>query len=272
MEDINIITSETEPLPRYFAKAWKYKGLIITFAKRDLRIKYAQTFFDVFWILIQPLPSIVIFTFFFGKLIKVNTGALPYPVFALTGLVAWNFFTNLAGSVGNSLIESQSLLKKIYFPKIIVPFSKILVSGVDLLISFALLIVVMLLFSVYPSWKIIFLPCFFLFNILCGLSIGIWIAALTYRYRDFQHFAPNVINFSIWLTPVFYPTTVLPQRLHSLMYLNPMAFVIEGYRFALAGDKCPSIYFMISVIPVLILFVLGLLYFRRIEDEIADFI
>jgi lipopolysaccharide transport system permease protein len=272
MKEVNIISAERDALSDYIRKVWKYRSLIITFAKRDLKVKYAQTFLGIFWILLQPIPSVVIFAFFFGRLMNADTGMLPYAVFALTGMIGWNYFTNLTSSIGNSLIDSQHILKKIYFPKIILPLSKVLVGGVDFLVSFALIILAMLFFSVFPNWKIIFFPLFFLFNILTGFCIGIWISSLTFRYRDFQHVAPYIINFCIWLTPVFYPITLLPKQFTSLMYLNPMAFVIEGYRFTLVGDKAPSPYFLISVIPVLLLFVLGLLYFRKIEDEIADFI
>ena len=272
MEEVKIITADREPLLTYLSKVWINRSLIITFAKRDLKIKYAQTFFGIFWILLQPLPSIIIFTFFFGRIIKVDTGKLPYPLFALVGMIGWNYFTNLTNGIGNSLIESQHILKKISFPKIILPLSKILVGAVDFLVSFALIVLALIMFRVVPDWKIIFFPFFFLLNIVAGFSIGVWISSLTFRYRDFQHIAPYIINFSIWLTPVFYPTTILPPHLSKLMYLNPMAFVIEGYRYTLVGDKMPSPYFLVSIIPVLILFVAGLLYFRRIEDEIADYI
>ena len=271
-EDVNIISSERDSLWLYLSKAWKYRNLVITFAKRDLRIKYAQTFFGIFWILLQPLPSIIIFTFFFGKLIKVDTGKLPYPLFALSGLIGWTYLTNLTSSIGNSFIESQQILKKIYFPKIILPLSKVLVGATDFLVAFTLIILAMLFYSVSPKWTILFFPFFFLFNIVTGFAIGIWISSFTFRYRDLQHFAPYIINFCIWLTPVFYPTTILPSAYSSFMYLNPMAFVIEGYRFTLVGEKAPSPYFLLSVVPVLFLFVLGLWYYRKIEDQIADYI
>jgi len=272
MSDITTISAQQDSIFTYLRKLWEYRSLAITFAKRDLKIKYAQTFLGVSWILIQPIPSILFFTFFFGYMIKMDTGVLPYPVFALTGMIGWSYFTTLASSIGNSLIESQHILKKIYFPKLILPLSKVLVAAVDFLVSFVLIVLAMLLFSVYPGWQIIFFPLFFFLNILTGFSIGIWISSLTFRYRDFQNVAPAIIGFCIWLTPVFYSTTFLPPKLNYIMYFNPMAFVIEGYRYTLVGDKVPSPYFLISVIPVLLLFVLGLLYFRKIEDEIAEFI
>lgn len=272
MEEVKIISAEPDSLQVYVSKLWRYRSLITTFAKRDIKIKYAQTLFGFFWVVLQPFPSVIIFTFFFGTLIKVDTGLLPYPVFALAGMIGWNYFTSLTNGVGSSLIESQHILKKIYFPKLLLPLSKILSSGVDFLIAFAVVVIVMLFFGVLPGVSVLVLPLFVLLNILCGFSIGVWISALTFRYRDFQHIAPYLINFSIWLTPVFYPATILPNKLEYIMYLNPMAFTLEGYRYALAGGAAPSSRYLISIIPVAILLLSGLWYFRRIEDDIADFV
>lgn len=272
MENTHVITKERDGAGEYFRKVFRYKNLVFTFAKRDLKIKYAQTLFGVFWVLLQPLPSVIIFTFFFGRLINVDTGALPYPIFALTGMIGWTYFTNLAFGAGNSLIESQSILKKIYFPKLILPLAKVLSAGVDLLLSFVLIIGAMFFYKLHPGISILYFPLFLGLHILCGLTAGIWISALTYRYRDFQHFVPYIINFAIWLTPVFYPSTVLPPNLAYVMYFNPMAFVVEGYRFALVGGHGPSLQYLYSALPVLFLFAAGLWYFRRVEDEIADYI
>ena len=268
----NVITPEIEPLGKYLQKVWRYRSLILTFAYRDLKVKYAQTFLGFFWVLLQPLPSVIIFTFFFGTLIHVDTGLLPYPVFALIGISGWNYFTNLTSSVGNSLVESQFILKKIYFPKIILLLSKILVGGCDFIITFMLIVVAMLFYRVMPSISLVYFPVFLVFNIITGFSIGIWISALTFRYRDLQYIAPYIIVFSVWLTPVFYTTTILPKNVEYLMFFNPMAFVIEGYRFCFAGGQPPSTRYLMSVIPVFILFFTGLWYFRKVEDDIADFV
>ncbi|MBK8659417.1 MAG: ABC transporter permease [Bacteroidetes bacterium] len=152
------------------------------------------------------------------------------------------------------------------------PIAKILAGGVDFLMSFIVLSAAMLLFKVTPSIGIILFPAFVLYNILAGFAIGIWISALTFRYRDIQHIAPFVINFSIWLTPVFYPSTVLPDSLNFIMYFNPMALVVAGYRFALGNGQMPDYHLLLSVIPTLFLLASGLMYFKKVEDEIADFI
>ncbi len=272
MSEVKIINDRPDNAAGYIKKVWKYRSLILTFAKRDLKVKYAQTYFGIFWVLLQPIPSVVVFTFFFDRLIKVDTGVLPYPVFALVGMVGWTYFSNLTNGVGNSLIESQHVLKRFYFPKLILPIAKVITGGVDFFVTFLVIIVAMILFRVYPSYTLVFFPVFLLLNIIAGFAIGVWVAALTFRFRDLQHVAPFVINFAIWLTPVFYPTTVLPSSLSYIMYFNPMALVVAGYRYSLAGDQLPDYHLLISVIPVLVTLVLGLRYFRKVEDEIVDFI
>lgn len=254
----------------YLEKLWMYKSLIMTFAKRDLKVKYSQTFMGILWVFLAPFPSVIVFTFFFARIIKLNTGFLPYPVFALTGLIGWGYFSNLNVGIGTCLIESQNIIKKIYFPKMILVLSKVISAGIDFIVSFFVILIVMLYVGLTPKWTIIFLPLFVVLNIICGCAIGIWIAALTFRYRDLQHFAYQVLNFSIWLTPVFYPTTILPPGLGYIMYANPMAFVIAGYRYTLSGTSMPSSHYLISIIPLFFVLVSGLFYFRKVEDQVAE--
>ncbi len=272
MDNIKVISAEPDSFSTYVGKLWKYRSLILAFARRDIKIRYAQTRLGVIWVLLQPIPSVLIFTFFFGKLMNVDTGLLPYPVFALAGMAGWNYFTNLTDNVGNSLLESQHVLKKIFYPKMIMPLSKLLVCTIDFMIAFTLIVAAMLIFRVMPSLTLLFFPVFVLLNLLTGFALGIWICALTYRYRDVRHFMPYLINFGIWLTPVFYPATILPQSLSYLMYFNPMALVIEGYRFSLSGGQLPNTGYLMSLVPVIVLLISGLWYFSRVEDEIVDYI
>lgn len=272
MRSTKIITAESDSLPKYIGKLWKYRSLVVTFALRDLKIKYAQTYFGIAWAVLQPIPSVIIFSFFFGYLIKVDTGHLPYPIFALIGLIAWSYFTNLVSSIGNSLIESQHILKKVFFPKMILPLSKVLFTGSDFAISFILLLIAMPFFGIMPGLEILILPVVLIFHVICGLALGIWVSALTFRYRDSQHFIPTLINFSIWLTPVFYPTTILPKQLANVMYFNPMALVLESYRYALGSGHAPNTNYLWSVIIALVALGTGLYYFSKVEDQIAEYI
>lgn len=269
---ITILTPLSDSSYFYFNKVWKQRDLIITLAKRELKIKYAQTYLGFFWVILQPFPSVILFTFVFDTLIKLDTGRLPYPVFALIGMIGWGHFTNLTSGIGGSLIESQNILKKIYFPKIIIPLSKILVSGTDFLISFGAVVIVMIFLGQAPTRTIIFFPLFLSYNILAGFAVGIWLAALTFRHRDFQLVSPSIINFLVWLTPVFYPSTILPANFKWFLYLNPVAFTIEGYRYTLVGSDPPSIYYFASALPILIFLITGSWYFRRIEDKITEYI
>lgn len=240
-------------------------------AIRDIKVQYAQTALGFLWSVIQPLTSLLIWTFFFDKLIDVDTGAIPYPLFAFTGMIGWYFFSHIFNHAGTSLVNSQDLIRKIYFPRIILPLSKVLVGMVEFSISLTLLFIMMLIMGVPPTINVLFLPFFILFNIITGLSFGIWLSALTIRYRDFQHIIPYLINLGIWLTPVFYPSTIIPKEYNFVLYINPMSAVIAGYRWCLFGGELSANY-LYGFIPVVILLVTGFIYFRKSEATIADHI
>lgn len=269
---IKVIQNEVLGSRAYLRRCWEYRHLLIGLAKRDIKAKYAQAVLGILWSLLKPLTGLAIFTLFFDNLLKVNTHEIPYPVFAFTGLTSWYFFTYIIASGGTSLMESQDLLKKVYFPKLIMPLSKVLVGFLDFALSFILLILLMVLSGYGLRWQIVFLPLFIILNMLAGLSVTIWLSALTVRYRDFYHIIPYLVNFSIWLTPVFYPGTLIPEAYNWALYINPMAGIIAGFRWALLGDFFPSIYYLVSFVFMIILLVSGFFYFKMIEKEIADLI
>lgn len=256
----------------YTHRLWTYRRFVGVLARRDIKAKYAQTILGVLWIIIQPLTGLAIFTLFFQELIPLDTGTIPYPLFAFTGIVAWYYFAYIVMAAGNALTENQDLIKKVYFPKLILPLTKVLVGFIDFAITFSLLLVGLLLWGFELRWAILGVPFFLLLNILSGLAIATWLSALTLRYRDFQHIIPFLVNFGIWLTPVFYPGTIIPAEYSWALYINPIAFVIAGFRWALLGDVLPSVYYLASLIPVLFLFFTGLLYFIRSERKIVDFL
>jgi len=244
----------------------------VAIAKRDLKVRYSQAFLGVLWAVIQPLTGLVIFTIFFDRLVKIQTPGMPYPLFAFSGMVSWFFFTHIVTNAGASLVESQALIRKVYFPRILLLFAKTIVGLVEFGISMILLILLMLVMGFPPRWSIILLPLFVLLNIAVGLSIAIWLGALTIRYRDFHHIIPYLVNFSIWLTPVFYPVTLIPPKLEWLVYLNPMAATIAGFRWALTGGPLPDKNYLLSLVPIVALLISGFAYFRRVEDEISDYV
>jgi len=267
-----IIDSRNTVLRLDFKKLYAYRSLIMIFAFRDLKVQYAQTFLGILWSLLQPLTGLLIFTFFFNYVIKVDTGGIPYPLFAFSGMISWYFFSSLMAQSGTSLMQSQYLIRKIYFPKLVLPVSKSLSCFAEFFIAFLLLVFLMIIWGYYPSLNIVFLPFFVLANLFTGLAVGLWLSALTIRYRDFYHIIPYILNFGIWLTPVFYPTTLLPESIRFLLYFNPMAGVISGFRWSLLGGAPPSPYYLVSLVLVLIIFISGLFYFRKMETKIADLV
>jgi len=267
-----IIQSRKQSLWQYLGRVNQYRHLIISFARRDIKVRYAQTILGVLWSVIQPLTGLVIFTLFFDQLIKIDTNGVPYPVFAFSGMAAWYFFAYIIGAAGTAVFSSQDIIKKIYFPKLVLPLSKVLIALVELGISLGLLFILMLLMGYWPTWRILFLPFFIVANSIVGLAVAIWLCALTARYRDFHHIIPYLINFGIWLTPVFYPSTLLPEKYASFLYANPMAGIIEGYRWALIGGTSPSLWYVLTFALVGIVFIAGLKYFQKIEHEMADYV
>jgi len=247
--------------------------MILMFAKRDLKIKYAQTALGLLWTIIQPLTGLLIFTFFFNQVIKLP--GIPesgYAVFAFTGMTSWYFFSYLVYHASTSLINGIELAQRIPFPKIILPISKVLVGSVDFAISMILLFILMLIKGIYPGWQILALPFFVLVNIAVGMAVGIWLSALTIRFRDLQHIVPYLINFGIWLTPVFFPATLIPEKYSGFLFFNPMAGVVEGFRWSIwEYGEFHNGYF-IGIGLALIALVFGVLYFKKAEDRMIDII
>lgn len=253
-----------------------YKDLFLILAYRDLRVRYAQTFLGFAWAILQPLITLIIFTLVFGRFVKVNTFGIPYPVFALCGMSAWSYFGFVMNQAGTSIISAQEMIKKIYFPRLVIPLSKAVVGFVDFAVALIILAVLMIYYNVSFSFNVIFLPAFILLTILAALSVGIWLSALTIRYRDFQHVTPFLVQIGLYVTPIAYPTETVMQSLPEwgifLYYLNPMAGIVEGFRWAILGLNPPDAYAYISFVMTLILFVTGLMYFKRVERIMADIV
>lgn len=234
-------------------------------------MRYSQTKFGILWSFIQATTAALVTHYFFGILLGIKIPDVPYIVYAFPGMMAWYFFSHIVNNSGTSLIQSQEIIKKIYFPKLILPLYKTFVSLVEFLIWFVIFIAIVTIAEYPVSWKFLLLPAGILLNIICGLSIGIWLSALTIRYRDATHIIPYLIGFGVFITPVFFETAMIPQGYHFLIYLNPMAGVIAFYRYCLL-DEGISLNYVLGIIPVVLLFVSGLYYFRRVEGIIADVI
>lgn len=271
-DQITVINKRQSSLFTYLKQAWNYRSVSVAIAKRDLKVRYSQAFLGVLWAVIQPLTGLVIFTVFFAQLLKIETPGMPYPLFAFSGMVSWLLFSHIVSQAGASLVQSQELIRKVYFPKVLLLFAKTMVGLVEFGISVILLIVLTLFMGWFVSWSIIFLPLIALLNVAVGLSIAVWLGALTIRYRDFHHIIPYLVNFGIWLTPVFYPVTLLPPKFAWIMYWNPMAATIAGFRWSLMGGPLPEKNYLLSLVLVVGLLITGFAYFRKVEDDISDYV
>jgi lipopolysaccharide transport system permease protein len=271
-----IVDSSDSALKLNLKELFAYKDLFVTLAYRDLRVRYAQTFLGLLWAFIQPATTLIIFSIIFGKFVNVDTGGIPYPVFAVTGISLWTYFSFVLSQSGGSIIGAQDMVKKIYFPRLVIPISKALVGFVDFAVALIILVILFLYYGITPSSNAIFIPVFILLTIISSLAVGIWLSALTVRYRDFQYIVPFLVQFGLYLTPIAFPTSIvinsLPKWATILFYLNPMAGIIEGFRWSLLGGDAPSTYFWVSIIIVFTLFISGIYYFRKVERTIADII
>lgn len=239
-------------------------------------MRYAQTTIGFLWAFLQPVVSLIILTIVFNKFAGVQTGEIPHIVFTAASLSIWTYFAFVMTNSGGSIIASQGMIKKIYFPRLIVPLSKAVVGFIDFGIALILLIILMIYHGVVPSSNIWMAPFFILIGIIAALSVGIWLSALTVRYRDFQHIVPFMVQIGLYVTPVAYPiteaSTKFPEYLMTLYYLNPMAGVVQGFRWSIFGGEVPSNMMFISFGMIAFLFITGLMYFKKVEDQMADYV
>lgn len=272
MSEIRIIENKRNTLVKLeFKKIWKYRELMFMFAARDIKLQYIQTKFGIIWGFIQAFTAAFIVNLFFGILIKIDTGDVPYIIFAFPGIMAWYYFSYILNSAGTSVLQSQHIIKKIYFPKLILPLYKTIVGFFDFIIWFLVFILIALYYQFPLSINVIFLPLAIIMNIITGLSIAIWLSSLTIKFRDAFLIVPFLAGFGIFVTPVFFPGAMIPETYQFLIYLNPMAGVIALYRHCLLGSEF-MIEYLYGFVPVVILFISGLYFFRRNEAKIADII
>lgn len=247
-----------------------YKDLFVTLAFRDVKVRYAQTFLGLLWAFLQPLITLLIFVIVFDKVIKVETGDIPYPLFVLAGMCGWNYFSFVTNQAGSSLIGAQAMIHKIYFPRLIIPLSKAVVGLIDFAVVMLLFFGMMAVYGVSPGINILFLPFFILITVISSLAAGIWLSALTIRYRDFQVIIPFLVQFGLYITPIAYPVNIIPGQYKWLFYLNPMTAVVQGFRWCLLGVDPPDMISYLSFGLMILLFISGLYYFRRTERIMAD--
>jgi lipopolysaccharide transport system permease protein len=250
---------------------WEYRDLLRLLAWRDIKVRYKQTALGAAWAILQPLLTMAVFSLFFGRLAKVPSDGLPYPIFAFTALVPWGFFSTSLTQSSNSLVGNANLIKKVYFPRLVVPMASSASALVDMGIAFVVLLGFMMGYRIAPTWNVIWLPALVLLALVTSLGVGLWLAALNVRYRDVRYVVPFLVQFWLLATPIAYPSSLLSEPWRTLYGLNPMAGVVEGFRWALLGSgTAPGPIVAVSSLAAVVLLITGVLYFRRMEATFAD--
>jgi lipopolysaccharide transport system permease protein len=250
---------------------WDYRELLYFFVWRDVKIRYKQTAIGIAWVILQPLLAMGVFTLFFGRLAKLPSQGLPYPVFYFAALVPWMYFSYALQSATNVVVENQRVITKVYFPRLVLPFSAVLSGLVDFAIGFVVLAILTLAYGIRPTMAALWLPFLLLLAILTALGVGLWMSALNALYRDVRFVMPFVVQFWMFASPVVYPSALVPERWRWLYGLNPMAGVIDGFRWALTGHgQPPGPVMLASAAMVVVVLVGGLFFFQRMESSVAD--
>lgn len=253
---------------------WEYRELLYFLTWRDIKVRYKQTVLGAAWAIIQPFFTMVVFSLFFGRLAKIPSDGIPYPIFAYAALVPWTFFANGLSQSSNSLVGSANLIKKVYFPRLVAPISGVVGGLPDFGISFVVLVGMMFYYGLYPTvYSILWLPAFLLLALVTALGVGLWLSALNVEYRDVRYVVPFLTQFWLFATPIAYPASLLSEPWRTVYGVNPMVGVVEGFRWALLGSgHAPGPMVLVSAVAALVILVTGAFYFRRMERTFADIV
>jgi lipopolysaccharide transport system permease protein len=259
---------------QYWKDLWRYRELFYFLAWRDILVRYKQTILGITWGVLRPLLTTIVFTIIFGKLANFPSGGVPYPLFVFAAMLPWQLFSNSLNSVGNSMINNSSIISKVYFPRLVIPASAVIVSFIDFMVSCGLLILLMLWYQFVPGWQIITLPFFVLLATALVMGTGLLISALNVKYRDFGFIAPFILQIGLYISPVGFSSSIIPDKWKLIYSINPMVSVIDGFRWAILGGEITLYWpgFFLSLGLVGLLLIIGLTYFRKTEDAFADFI
>ncbi|MCD4750118.1 MAG: ABC transporter permease [Thermoanaerobaculales bacterium] len=273
-DDFSLIIEADKPERHYWADVWRFRELLYILAWRDIAVRYKQTVIGVLWALLRPLLTMAIFVVVFGKIAKLPSEGVPYPIFVFAAMLPWTFFSTAFSDAGNSLVGNANLISKIFFPRLIIPASSIIVAGVDFLISFVILAALMAWYGYVPGWQILLLPAFLILAMFAAFGSGLLVTALNVRYRDIRHIIPFVVQPGLYVSPVGFSTTLVPEKYRLFYFLSPMVAVIDGFRWAISGGRTAFdlTELAISLMSVSVLCVFGILYFRKTERTFADVI
>jgi lipopolysaccharide transport system permease protein len=249
---------------------WEFRELLYFFTWRDVKVRYKQTLLGATWAILQPFMSMVVFSLFFGRLAKIGSDGLPYPIFNYAALLPWSYFSGALSGAAHSLVGSSHMITKIYFPRLILPISAVISGLVDFAFAFLVLIGMMLYYQIQPTIYVLLLPFLLLLAMITAIGVGLWFSAFNVRYRDVRYIVPFLVQLWMFGTPVVYSSSLLSEPWRTLYGLNPMVGVVEGFRWALLGSNPPGPMLWLSIIVALVLFITGLLYFRKMETTFAD--
>jgi lipopolysaccharide transport system permease protein len=273
-EEFDLVIEGSHSSRHYWSDIWRYRELFFFLAWRDILVRYKQTVIGLAWSLVRPFLTMLIFTIVFGRLANLPSEGIPYPILVYAAMLPWQFFSTSFNDASNSLITNSNMLTKIYFPRMIVPASTVIVNFIDFLISFVLFIGLMLWYHYVPAWTILTLPLFFLWVVLISMGTGFYVAAVNVKYRDFKYIVPFVVQFGLYISPVGFSSNVIPEKWRLLYSVNPIVGVIDGFRWAITGDPrfvyLPGFFLSIAITIAFLLF--GTVYFRKMERVFADLI
>ena len=258
----------------YWKDIWHYRELFYILAWRDIAVRYKQTIIGVLWAVLRPLLTMVIFVVIFGKIAKLPSEGVPYPIFVFAAMLPWTFFSTAFSDASNSLIGNSNLISKVYFPRLIIPAASVIVAVVDFLIAFVILICIMVWYQYTPDWHILTLPFFLFLGFFAALGSGLYIAALNVKYRDFRFVIPFIVQLGLYISPVGFSTTIVPEKYQLLYYLNPLVAVIDGFRWAISGGKTAfnMTELSVSIFMIIVFCLVGVFLFRKTEKTFADVI
>lgn len=273
-QPLEIVIEAGHSEKNYWRDVWRFRELFYILTWRDVKVRYKQTVIGAAWSVIRPLLTMIVFTIIFGKIAKLpSEGTAPYAIMVFAAMLPWQFFSNALSEGSNSLVTNANLISKVYFPRLIVPASAVITSFVDFLISFGILVVMMIGYRYTPDWKIVLLPVFLVFAFIAAFGIGLWLTALNVKYRDFRYIIPFIVQFGLYISPVGFSSSIVPEKWRMLYYMNPMVGVIDGFRWCILGEN--NIYvpgFLLSIAVSIAFLIIGLVYFRKTEKTFADHI
>jgi len=273
----NVQVIRIEPTKGWVAlqlkELWAYRELLYFMVWRDVKVRYKQTALGAAWAIIQPVFTMIVFSLFFGRLGKIPSDGIPYPIFTLAALVPWTFFSQGLSQASNSLVGSAHLIKKVYFPRLSVPIAAVTSGLIDLALAFVVLLGMMVYYGIFPTIHVVWLPLLLLLTVVTSLGVSLWLSALNVQFRDVRHVLPFLIQLWLFATPIAYPSSLLPESWRMLYSINPMVGVVEGFRWALLGTQnAPGPMIIVSALAALAILVSGAFYFRRLEKTFADVI